>query len=113
VSAAPPARTSCITAESNHQNASIGETIRLRTRRGAHILITVLVLTLYGAVAAGNAALHGLLGCGQGEWAKTTGAAGDDGPKHLCSVCHFLSQGQLANVPDTCAPNVFCVSALR
>ena len=76
---------------------NIRETIRLRTRRGAQVLTTVLLLTLYGVVAAGNAVLNEWLGCGHGEWNKSAGVPGDVGPKHLCSVCHFLSQGQLSD----------------
>jgi hypothetical protein len=37
-----------------------------------------------------------LLGCGVGERTETADAARDHGAKHLCSVCHFLSQVQLA-----------------
>ena len=71
--------------------------MRLRTRSGARVLTTVLVLALYGAVTAGNAALHEWLGCGHGEWTKAAGDPGDQGPKYLCSVCHFLSQVQLSD----------------
>ena len=76
---------------------SIRETIRLRTRSGAQVLTTVLLLALYGAVTAGNAALHEWLGCGHGEWTKAAGVPGDQGPKHPCSVCHFLSQVQVSD----------------
>ena len=76
---------------------NIRETIRLRTRRGAQVLKTVLLLTLYGVVAAGNAVLNEWLGCGHGEWTKAAGVPGDQGPKHPCSVCHFLSQVQVSD----------------